>query len=288
MSAMGILWDMPDLFSYSDYRKFLHDYYREQKAVLSYFTVRYIAKKVGFNSASFFSQLTRGRSNMSSELAHRFADFFRFTKSQRLYWETLVAYNQSRSVSEKKEYFDRLATFKQAAVRTVDARQYEFYDKWYYTVIRELLFIRPFDGDCHALGRMLVPAVGSEDVRQAIGKLKAWGMITEGPGGTLVRCDSFSTTTGTEAETVYINNFHQSMLRLAGRALDRMPRHEREVSTVTLSLSADGYAKVLEELARTRRTILQIGESDSCEDRVCSIAMAAFPVTRRLNGKGKP
>lgn len=48
---------MVDIFCYTDYRKFLFDFYEAKKRSTPHFSHRYVAQKVGFSSSGFFSKI---------------------------------------------------------------------------------------------------------------------------------------------------------------------------------------------------------------------------------------
>lgn len=48
---------MPDIFNYTDYRKYLADLYRAMKAGDPKFSHRYFSMKVGYQSSGFFSEV---------------------------------------------------------------------------------------------------------------------------------------------------------------------------------------------------------------------------------------
>jgi uncharacterized protein (TIGR02147 family) len=273
-----------NIFNYTDYRKYLKDYYKEKKAEDRAFTVRYIARKVGFRSASFFSQLINGRSNMSTELVYKFCRFLELDNKEREYFESLVNYNQAKNHAQKKSLFEKLASFKQSKLRTIDANLYEYYDKWYYSAIRELLYFFPFRGDFRALAKTLNPQIRPTEAERAIMLLEKWGLITKDKNGGYVRSDSRSITTGTEAQSFFINNFQHAVLDLAKGALDRFPRDVRSFSTLTMSLSNNAYRRIEEEISQCRRRILSIAEEDTSEDTVYQMNVQLFPVTRSLQG----
>jgi len=95
-----------DIFDYIDYRRYLEDYYKARKEQDSYFSCRYIAQKVGFRSASFFSQIIKGRSNVSSAMVLRFAQFLKLNKKETDYFETLVQFCQAKTHEEKKGHLN--------------------------------------------------------------------------------------------------------------------------------------------------------------------------------------
>jgi uncharacterized protein (TIGR02147 family) len=268
-----------NIFEYTDYRKYLRDYYQNRKAVDRGFTVRYIAEQVGFKSASFFCQLMNGRSNMSPELAGNFSKFIGLSKKENDYFTILVNYNQAKNHTQKKKMFEKLINFKQSKIRTIDSKLFEFYDKWYYNAIRELLFFYQFSGNFHELAKILNPPISPSEARNAVNLLEQWGLIRREESGRFVRSDNQSTTTGMEVQSFHINNYQHAVLDLAKVALDRFPRDERSLSTLTMSLSPEGYKKMESEIHLFRRRMLSIAEADTCENRVYQMNIQLFPMT---------
>ena len=55
----------PNIYEYSDYRKFLHDYYEENKKKKPYFSYRYLSKKAGINASAFFKYVIEGKRGLT-------------------------------------------------------------------------------------------------------------------------------------------------------------------------------------------------------------------------------
>lgn len=279
---------MPNVFDYMDYREFLRDVYQENKARNPAYSCRFIARKVGFKSASFFSQILKGRSNISLSTAARFAAFLKLKRKEVDFFEALVLFNQAKSHEEKKQGFERLMAFRSSRVRIVGADQYEFYEKWYYTAIRELLYFQPFAGDYDALARRLSPPIKAAEARQAVALLQKLGMISRNSQGQWMRADAVSSSTGYEANATAIHNFQLQTLALAGESIDRFPRDTRSISTVTFSLSSKGFKAIEEELRGFRRKLLKIAEDDEKEDTVYQLNFQIYPLTTPMPGRPVP
>jgi len=86
-------------------------------------------------------------------------------------------------------------------------------------------------------------------------------------------------TTGEQAVSHSISTFHRKTMDLARDAIDRFPRSDRDISTLTLGLSEDGRAKAREEIRRCRRKLLEIAKQDERSDRVYQFNFQAFPVS---------
>ncbi len=273
-----------NVFDYMDYREFLRDVYQTNKAKNKHYSCRYIAQKVGFKSASFFSQILKGRSNISLQMASRFAAFLQLKRKEVEFFEALVLFNQAKSHQEKKQGFERLMTFRTSRVKIVGAEQYEFYEKWYYTVIRELLHFHPFNGNYDALAKVLTPPIKPSEAKEAIALLLKLGMIRKNAQGKWIRSDTVSSSTGYTENTTAIHNFQLQTLALAGEAIDRFPRDSRSISTLTLSLSHRGFQAFEDELNGFRRKLLKIAEGDDHEDSIYQLNFQIFPLAKIVRG----
>ncbi len=138
---------MTNVLEYSDYRKFLGDFYRENKARNPAYSYRYIAQKVGYRSPSFFNHILSGRTNISTAMTGRFAAFLGLKRKEADYFEALVQFNQAGNHDEKKRNLEKMMSFRDSRVRIVEADHYEYFEKWYYLAFRERLHFRPFRGD---------------------------------------------------------------------------------------------------------------------------------------------
>jgi len=265
------------VFDYLDYRGFLRDLYERRRAEDRRFSCRYIALKVGFRSASYFTQVLNGRSSMTPEMALRFAAFLRLDGREADYLELLVLHDRARGATERRRYLEKLASFREASSRLVPPEHFEFFEKWQHTAIRELLHIAPFRGDYKALGKRLRPSISAAKAKESIDLLLRLGMATK-VGGAVVRSDKRSTSTGEAVQSVQVDQFHASTLALAREAIDGMPRDERSLSSLSMTLSGEGRRRVEAEIVEFRRRILSIAESDQGEDAVYHLGIQLFPM----------
>jgi uncharacterized protein (TIGR02147 family) len=273
---------MIDPFEYLNYRKLLKDLYEERKAEHSFFSYRYIAQKVGFTSAGFFTNIIQGKRNISPEYIFKFAEVFKLKKGETEYFELLVNFDQAKDHSRKRFYFEKILGHKKSKIKVTDAQQYEFYSAWYYTAIRELIDIYPFKGDFEELAKRVSPPIKVTDAKKAVELLEKIGFIRQKADGAYEQTDTFITT-GYDAKSVAINNFLMGMADLAKEAIDRYPREKRDISSLTFTLSEEGFATIQERLKSFRRELLEVVREDKNQkrqDRVYHINFHVFPLTK--------
>ena len=79
-----------DLFSYSDYRKFLMDRFLELQSRFPDFSQRRLAKNSGILNPGFFNEVIKGRRNLTSACALKFSVGLRLTEEEKEFFVTMV------------------------------------------------------------------------------------------------------------------------------------------------------------------------------------------------------
>lgn len=278
---------MVSVFDYTDYRKFLRDRFAESKDRDKSFTYRRLAALAGFKSPGFFTQVLQGTTNLSDDMIQKIARAFELQKRETRYFGWMVRYNQSSAHEQKKYFFVRMGAFKRARVKTVDPESYDFYDKWYYSAIRAIIHYHPFEGnDFKTLARMVIPSITPAEARRAVGVLERLGFIAKSTDGSYNLTDKHIST-GLETESVVINNFVINTLDIAKDAFYRFPKDKRNFSALTLSVSDEGYRKIVDRCAEFRKEIVDIVKDDFRIDRVYQVNFQIFPLTV-IEGPGTP
>ena len=141
------------IFDYTDFRLYLKDYYLARKAVDKRFSHRFIHLAVGASSSGWFSDLLQGRITLTGVYLFKLTRLLGLKQREEAYFEALVAFNQAGSLDEKNRGFRKILSFREVKAEVVGREKFEFYSKWYYAVVRELLFFEPFSGDFATLAK---------------------------------------------------------------------------------------------------------------------------------------
>jgi uncharacterized protein (TIGR02147 family) len=104
--------EMPDVFAYGDYRKFLKDAYLEKKRTRpSGFTHRLIGRKGGFDPG-LFSKVVQGQRNISVKLIPGFCRAFGLQGPESEYFEALVHLAQAATEADRAHYGEKAFSLK--------------------------------------------------------------------------------------------------------------------------------------------------------------------------------
>jgi uncharacterized protein (TIGR02147 family) len=276
---------MQDIFHYSDYRKFLHDWFADKKERNPSVSFRMMAAKVGYKSAGYLPMVIQGKIRMSLAMCLKFCSFMKLSKRECDYFQNMVLFCNATSHEEQRLYFDKMRSFKEAAVHIVDSDQYRFYEKWHNSAIRAILEFFPFQENYEAIGKMLIPAISGREVRESLDLLKELKMVKKGKDGFYRPMDAVIST-GYDATGMAINTFLYNSLWLSESALRRFSRDERNFSCLTLGISENGFKEIRQELRDFRRRIMKIA-SDDTADRIYQLSFQLFPLSRRYLRKDK-
>ena len=95
---------MTSIYNYTDYRKFISDYFAEQKRNGIGFSYAFFAKKAGFKSRSFMAKVISGEKALSAASIGRVAKAMDLQKKERDYFRALVLFNNEKSLNKKIKY----------------------------------------------------------------------------------------------------------------------------------------------------------------------------------------
>jgi uncharacterized protein (TIGR02147 family) len=287
--------EYPLIFLYLDYREYLAAYFAFRKAGDKAFSLRAFAKRpeLKLSSSSFLSAILSGRKNLSQNLRIRFGQALGLKLAEMEYFEILIQFNQSKSPDEKKHFFAQLSRYHAPKARVLQDTQHRFYAHWHYSVVWNIIGIRPDLSNPILIGKSLVPPLSAQQVEEAIRVLLELKLIKRMANGYAVidrHLTSSKTFRGPLARQQY-----REFLQTAQTSIDLVPASERKLNLMSFSASTAAMTKIKERLETFRNEMRKIIDADSGEDRVyalafqlipCSSAGKEFPLNEILEGKG--
>jgi uncharacterized protein (TIGR02147 family) len=268
-----------NIFEFTDFREYLRSRYEWEKSRDRGFSHRFIMEKVGASSTGWFSDLVNGRISLTGTFLARLTALLGFKANEEEYFRNLVAFAQAGSYEEKSRCLEKMLSFKELKSDLIGQDRFEYYGKWYYAAIRELLFFHDFAGDYGALAKKLDPPITPAQARKAIALLLKLGFVEKLDGGRLrpkvpvVRKD-------TQFKSFELIRFLKTNMELATLALDRLDKDQRDISALTLALSEEQFAKARDEIKALRKRLLAMSENTRPGDKVYQCNFQMFPVTR--------
>lgn len=271
---------MISIFDYQNYRHFLSDFLNEKKQHEKGFSHRDILRKMEINSSGFLSNVLSGRNNLTTTQIATLGTVLKLKKVEAAYFEAMVLFTQAKTLDEKNTYYSRMVKLHKAKFKSLKPNQLSLFAKWYYAVIRELLYFYAFRGDYKTLARMVDPPITPKEAEEAVNELEKIGLITKDSDG-IYRQKSGIVTTGDEVRSFHVANFIRETIHHAQRGLDTVPSHERDMSVLTLKVSETMVKQMKTEIQMFRKKFLRMAETDTNQNRVYQCNINFFPATKR-------
>jgi len=281
---------MKDLIEYFDYRQFLRDFYEEKKKSNYFYSFRFMAEKVGIDH-SLLVKVLLGKRHLSSHSVKPIARLCGFSGHQEKYFETLLNFDKARSESQSKVYFEKLLSLKWHTAKRIEEDHYEYFKKWHYAALRSLLDIYEFRGDdFKELGERLNPRISEREAREAVALLEKLGFVARDADG-VYRVHEAHVSTGEKWRSLAIKNYQKEIIALSLNSLDKDPAQTRDISTITMSITEDGFKEIQNLTKEFRAAVIKRVDEMNMEkrDRVYQLNMQLIPLSRidsRQSGRG--
>ncbi len=265
---------------YTDYRKFLKDFYNEQKKLHPYFSYRYFCQKSGISSPGLFKEIVAGKRNLTDRTIASFIKGMGITETDASYFRILVRFNQTEIEQEKIQALEQLRGLRRKVTQEiVPLDLYEYYTTWYFPVIRELACVLAWKGDFSLLARTVTPPIKKSEAKTAISFLLEKGFLkVNGDGG--YQQTHPAITTGSEVSSLAIRAFNEIMAKKGFESVRQIPPKERDVRTVIAGVSRKSYGLIKDEIRDFVSRIVRVVDDDKESDRVYAVNVQFFPLSK--------
>lgn len=271
---------MEPVFSFTDFRRYIQSWYEERQKSGTPVTYRDIARAVGFNSPAHITMILKGKTTLPSQAVQKFAGIMKLKKREGEYFSLLVEYSQARGVQSKKRIYNKMIKFKECGTTLLNPDQYEYYQKWYYAVIHDILSYHRFNGNYRDLAKMVEPSITAREAKAAIALLERLQFVEKQNDG-FYECRYPGISAYSEGRSVVLSSYAESMIDRAKYALEKMPDEERVISWAGFSVSAETFRKMKEEARAFRRRLVEMAQQDNAPDRAFHLNLQIFPVAKR-------
>lgn len=276
---------MKSVLEYTDYRKFIQDFFEERKRV-SAFTWHEFAVRAGFGSDVYLKYVSEGKKNLSSAGAKQAAAAMELKDFEQTYFELLVEYSHAKSDDAKRESFAKICSFAEMhKVKVSSKSDFEFFSSWKNIVMREVAPALPGAKPLE-MAKACKPAITAAEVTEILGFLTKSGLLEKNADGGFRQTDRMLFMDSFDVKEIAARDLQVQMATLAVDAIKNMPKQERDISGLTLGLTMDACERIKQEIKEFRRRIISIAAEGDKTEQVYRLNLQFFPLSEKLNRKG--
>ena len=272
-----------NIYDYSDYRKFLQEFYELEKSLDPTFSYRIFAAAIDMD-ASLLVKILQGKRHVSTKNIEAFVQFFRFKEGKAEYFREMVAYGKAKNDEQVRKHFETLQKMRPSSCRELDEARYRYFQQWFYPMIRSALDVFDYRGPEHAaaLGDSCIPKISANQVENAVDALLQLGLVHRRKDGRIVPTDAHLKTKE-HWLSASISDYQKSIAELAHRSIDETPKEERDISTLTMALDSSQIQRIRDIIAEARRSIVNVANSMPSQicDSVYQLNFQLFPMMKK-------
>jgi uncharacterized protein (TIGR02147 family) len=274
---------LPTVFAFLDHRTFLREWFEAKKALVPSYSYRVFARRAGFASHAFLSEVMQGRRNLSDESIDKFLKALSLVGTAAEYFRLLVHHGQETNLVRRDDLLAEL--IRAQAFQTIGRltrRQEAYFGSWLHAVVRELAVQLESPSAAHIASR-LSPTSTEAEVKASLELLEGLGILVPKEGGGWEYGVSARLTPGDVPQEILRSLKRQYFLLVQDRIASSSDP-ELHASSVILSVSKTRMGRIREILDRTRQEILAETASDGDPvERVALVNFQLVPLTRSLN-----
>ena len=274
---------MIEIIEYTDYRKFIQDYYDERKRT-SAFTWRDFARDAGFSSAVYLKYVCEGKKNLSIGAAGSVAAAMGLVGFEQTYFVLLVSYAHAKGDEAKRAAFkERCALAHAHKIRVLGNEEFNYFKSWKNPVLRELAPHMPGAKPLE-MAHACRPKITAAEVSETLDFLVRAKLLKKDRNGNYRQTDRSISMGSVDAVPVAARDMQRQMGEFAIKSLN-LPLSERDMSGITMGLTQRAYDRIRKEIADFRRRVIAIASEDEDTEQVYRMNIQLFPMSEKLNGK---
>jgi hypothetical protein, TIGR02147 len=276
---------MKDIVEYTDYRKYIQDYYDERKRT-SAFSWHAFAQKAGFSSDVYLKYICEGKKNLSVGSAGSVANAMDLVGFEQTYFVLMVSYAHAKNDEAKRAAFEERCALAQAhKVRVLGSEEFDYYKSWKNSVIRELAPHMPGAKPLE-MAKACRQKISAAEVSETLDFLVKAKLLKKDRSGNFLQTDKAITMGSIDIMPVVARDLQRQMGEFAIQSLD-LPLSERMMSGLTLGLTQRAYERIRKELDDCCRRVVAIATEEDETERVYRLNMQLFPMSEQLKAKSE-
>jgi len=254
---------LPSIYKYNNFRKFLEDYQKARFRIDKDFTKSFICKKLGLpKTRSYFNDVVNGK-EVTKTFLERFIKLFGFDKHETQFFRALVQFNQAENADEREFYFEQLISLNKTPAKTLEPKIYTYHSAWYYSSIRSLLDVYDFSDDFGALAKKINPPISIKQAKESINLLLDLNLIEKNTQGFYKPTEKALSSGGPDSQHELLKQYQLQCLDLAKKALlSKGNENKRNYTTNTFSLSKEGYERLKRRIKKFNLEIRSLVHKD--------------------------
>lgn len=268
----------PVIFNYFNYRDYLNDIFNHLKQVDVSYSHRRFLSDAAIGGTAYLLRVLRGERKLSLKYVQNFSKALKHTTAEEHFFELMVRFGNEKNIEQKDLYLKTMLKMRSGkGPQLFDDKKLQYLDKWYYSVIRDLVGLIDFKEDYNLLGKLLIPRINADQARNAVRFLLKNGFIKRREGGNGYEPVEPILSIEPDVQITKLSKFHKKNLEIDIGAFENCAFSDRSISSVVVSVSEEIVEQMRIEIQEFRKKMVALARSGENPTMVYSIGFQMIP-----------
>jgi len=270
------------IYEHKSYRSFLKEVLAEKTKKNPKYSLRAMAKHLGFASSSL-SEVMNGKSGFSLSSARRVAARLGLSTEETEYLCLLVQFDSAEDPEVKNSLLSRMSSTspKKMAIHDLSVDYFKQISEWYHSAILEMADITKFNLTPLNISKRLGISKLEADV--ALERLLRLELLEKMEDGKIVRTQEHLLVQSNSTHNQALRTFFRQMMQKASEALETQSPKERVSGYETLPMSMDSMPEAKQIIEKFFTEMIALSRKNKKKTDVYHLALHFFNLT---NEKG--
>lgn len=263
----------PEVYKYTDYRKYIKDLLDYKKSSKSGFSIRGLSRKAGI-AAGYLNMVINGKRNLTDKALDKLLPFLKLQPTEINFLRELIAFNDGSEHDLKIKSLNKMNQYKYYRENTSEINALQTYVKnWHYVTIRELIESSKKKLTAKDIYQKLKFKVSLNEIEKVLLFLEENKLINSDH----IRAEH------QESLRVSMSHFHQDILNKAVDSIYITDRESRFLNAHMVALNKDTYETAKNILQDALEKIIKLNNSSentkADEKIIYNFSVLGFPLT---------
>ena len=273
----------PVLTEYTDYHRYLRDFYNFKKRQSRHFSFRKFAEMANIKSSNYLMLVMNKRRNLLPETAKDVARAMKLSKNESDLFVALVKMEKAKTTEERSqvERDQRIAT-KKILTKDLPANKAEYLSVWYFSLVRELAFLPDFEANASWITKKLNHIISEDQAEAAMTALVNLG-IWKKTRNKIEVCDVYIDTGAEERSytDISVTAIHRQNLVAWSKVIESVPKAERELGLLNIPINAVKIPELKKRIQLFQDEIIGWLQDEKEPTQIVQLGTYLVPMTKK-------
>lgn len=271
----------PQIIHYTDYRKYLRDYYLFKKSLGTGFSFRQFSRLAGISSPNYLQLVMNGKRNLSVKLAVKIAEVLLLSTSEKEYFTSMVEIAVADEQKQENLRNKQSATLKKLVSKHVPQNKIRILNEWHHLIIREMTSLIDFQPSGQWISLKLRGLITAEQAEESLSIMITAGFLKVEENQYIQTEPNLDF--GENFGETCILNIHKAMFAQWRNIVEKTNPEQRELGLLNIPIATSKIPILKKKIQDFQDEIIDWLQNEDQPEEIVQLATYLIPITDPLS-----